>query len=204
MGTLFNGDTKDVVLFEVLNEDQHIYRICWGIGESTCYYSAFSGDLNAENLCSTINNTKFTMLELHTIATSAGLSEEETIKFLKTMISRLVVEYDSSSAVNEFYIGGLPVWLDKGTRVGLLLRFSSEKAMGLKTTTLWLDGMQFTFDLSNAELILGAIEVYASMCYDNTQKHLMLISKLESIDEVMGYDFTTGYPDKIDLAKFQA
>lgn len=44
--------------------------------------------------------------------------------------------YDSSSAVNEFYIQDVPVWLDKATRAGLKLRFEAEIATGKTETAL--------------------------------------------------------------------
>ena len=92
------------------------------------------------------------------------------------------------------------LWLDKETRVGLALRFASEKGMGLTETTLWLNGMQFPFKLTVAEQILGTIEVYASMCYDNTQKHLAEIQKLSSVEELVKYNYKAGYPDKLNLS----
>ena len=47
-----------------------------------------------------------------------------------------VLLYDSSSDVNEFYIGESSVWLDKVTRAGLKLRFEAESAVGQETTSL--------------------------------------------------------------------
>lgn len=47
-----------------------------------------------------------------------------------------IMQYDSSEAVNLFYIQDIPVWLDKSTRSGLKLRFDAELASGKETTTL--------------------------------------------------------------------
>ena len=47
--------------------------------------------------------------------------------------------------------------------------------------------------------MLYAIEVYASACFDNTAKHKANVMALDSIEEVMSYDYTTGYPDKLNL-----
>ena len=107
--------------------------------------------------------------------------------------------FDESSSVNEFYIQGLPVWLDKNTRVGLKLRFESEKALGYDTTTLWYGNNQFTLNLSDAFAMLYAIEIYASQCYDNTQLHLANVSKLETAEEIESYDFRLGYPEKLNF-----
>jgi hypothetical protein len=41
------------------------------------------------------------------------------------------------------------------------------------------------------------VEDYASMCYDNTHRHLVAVEALETIDEVLSYDYKSGYPDKL-------
>jgi hypothetical protein len=101
--------------------------------------------------------------------------------------------------VNEFYINGMPVWLDKTTRVGLKLRFESEIAMGKEETSLWYNGVQFPLSLENAMQMLFAIEIYASACYDTTQYHLAQVNSLSEIEEVENYDFRANYPDKLNF-----
>lgn len=91
----------------------------------------------------------------------------------------------------------MPVWLDKVTRSGLMLRFNSELAMKKENTTLWYNGVSFTLPLNTAIQMLYALEVYASECYDNTQAHLANVSVLETIEEINEYDYTTGYPEKL-------
>lgn len=108
-----------------------------------------------------------------------------------------IERYDSSIEVNEFYIQGMPVWLDKSTRAGLMLRFNSELALKKETTTLWYEGNSFTLSLNTAMHMLYALEVYASECYDNTQLHLANVEKLETIEEIKEYDYTVGYPEKL-------
>ena len=47
--------------------------------------------------------------------------------------------------------------------------------------------------------MLYSIELYASACYDNTQKHKANIDKLETIEDVEAYDFTTDYPEYLNF-----
>lgn len=108
-----------------------------------------------------------------------------------------IERYDSSVEVNEFYIQEMPVWLDKSTRAGLMLRFNSELALKKETTTLWYEGHSFTLPLNTAMQMLYALEVYASECYDNTQLHLANIEKLETLEEIKEYNYTVGYPEKL-------
>ena len=108
-----------------------------------------------------------------------------------------ILAYDSSSEVNEFSIGGVPMWLDKATRAGLLLRFEAEGKVGRTETTLWNDGQSYTLPLETAQQILIALELYASACYDNTQSHIAEVQKLDSKEAVESYDYTSGYPQKL-------
>lgn len=110
-----------------------------------------------------------------------------------------IIAYDSSNNVNLFYMNGVPMWLDKATRAGLMLRFESEEAIGRDTTTLWYDSYAFTLPLEKAKQMLYVIEVYASACYDNTQQHLANVDQMTTIEELEQYDYTIGYPDKLNF-----
>lgn len=126
-------------------------------------------------------------------------TEDEILNRTKREKINEINHYDSSDEVNIFYIQGLPVWLDKATRAGLKLRFEAELAMKEENTTLWYGNQSFTLQLNMAIQMLYAIEVYASKCYDNTQKHLANVEKLETLDEIMEYDYHTGYPEKLNF-----
>ena len=125
------------------------------------------------------------------------LTDEQILFNAKKDKKNDIEKYDSSVEVNEFYIQGFPVWLDKATRAGLMLRFNSELALKKETTTLWYEGHSFTLPLNTAMQMLYALEVYASECYDNTQLHLANVEKLETLEEVMEYDYKVGYPEKL-------
>lgn len=124
-------------------------------------------------------------------------TEEELFNESKKFKIDEVIRYDSSREVNEFYIQGMPVWLDKATRSGLMLRFNSELALKKENTTLWYEGHSFTLPLNSAMQMLYALEVYASECYDNTQRHLANIEKIETKEELDAYDYRVGYPEKL-------
>lgn len=129
-----------------------------------------------------------------------GVSEEQRIELLRSKLKDAILRYDSSPHVNSFVIGGQELWLDKATRVGLKLRFEAEKRLGKAETTLWQDGKQFPLPLVGdvtALDMLDGIELYASACYDNTQRHLSVINALESADAIKAYDYTEGYPQKL-------
>jgi hypothetical protein len=127
------------------------------------------------------------------------LTIEEIISNARMDKLHEIERYDSSNEVNEFYIQEMPVWLDKSTRSGLMLRFNSELAMKKENTTLWYNGISFTLPLNTAIQMLYALEVYASECYDNTQAHLAAVEKLESLDEILEYNYRVGYPEKLNF-----
>ena len=128
------------------------------------------------------------------------VAPEPTIDEVRAMKRQEIMDYDSSSAVNEFTMQGVSMWIDKATRTGLMLRFQAEQAMGLSTTTLWYEGRQFVLNIPDAIGVLYAIERYASECYDNTQSHLAVLSNLESAEAIEAYDYRSGYPQKLVIS----
>lgn len=125
------------------------------------------------------------------------LNNPDSIEYKKWMLNEQIKAYDSSAHVNSFTIGEYTTWLDKSTRVGLKLRFESEKEMGITDTTLWDNGIAFPLKVNDAINMLYAIEMYASASYDNTQRHIAAVRALTTVEEVEAYDYTTGYPEKL-------
>ena len=122
-------------------------------------------------------------------------TEEEILNREKEHKIEEILRHDSSPEVNIFYIENQEMWLDKATRVGLKLRFDAEIASGQTNTTLWYEGAPFNLELANAVQMLNAIELYASACYDNTQRHIATVKSMEMIDDIKSYDYRIGYPD---------
>ena len=129
--------------------------------------------------------------------TPISLSDAEIIKREREIVLDNINLYDSSESVNSFYVGNVTMWLDKSTRVGLKLRFDAEIASGKTDTILWHEGHQFPLTLENALTMLNSIELYASACYDNTQRHISIVNSLTSIDEIKHYNYKEGYPEKL-------
>lgn len=131
------------------------------------------------------------------IQTFTEVCDEHMLEQEINNIIEEILLYDSSNQVNMFYVNDIPIWLDKATRVGLMLRFNAEREINKTETTLWYNGMSFSLNLLEAIKMLNAIELYASECYDNTQKHIATIKSIKSINELKQYDYTTGYPEKL-------
>lgn len=110
-----------------------------------------------------------------------------------------IAAYDTSSAVNGFVLNGAEVWLDKATRVGLMNSTNIAKAMGQATTTLWLGEAKLVVDCDKAIQLLSALEMYALECFNVTAAHKKAVAELTSVEEVLSYDYTKGYPAKLTM-----
>jgi hypothetical protein len=123
--------------------------------------------------------------------------ESSIIESLKKMKINDITEYDSSSKINSFIYNNIPLWLDKETRGGLLVRFNAEKQAGKTDTTLWAGTIPISIGINDAISMLYTLEVYASACYDNTAKHKANVTALSDAEDIVNYDYTQGYPDKL-------
>lgn len=125
------------------------------------------------------------------------IEPEMTIEYVRENRIKHLLEFDSSSFVNQFTVNDYPIWLDKATRAGLKLRVEAELMNEKQETTLWYDNVEFKLPTEYAQQILYKIEMYASECYDNTQRHISNILKLESIEDINNYNITEGYPARL-------
>ena len=125
--------------------------------------------------------------------------EVEPLEYMRKALLEYIEKYDASSSVNSFVLNGASVWLDKATRVGLMNSTTIAKSMGSETTTLWLGEVKLEVDCDKAIQLLSALEMYALECFNVTAAHKKAVSALESIEEVLAYDFTANYPSKLEM-----
>lgn len=126
-------------------------------------------------------------------------SEADVLQRAKETVFAAIEAYDTSSAVNGFMLNGQRVWLDKATRVGLMNSTSIAKAMGQPTTTLWLGDAKLVVECDKAIGLLSALEMYALECFNVTAAHKKAVAELNTVEEVLGYDYTKGYPEQLKM-----
>lgn len=126
-------------------------------------------------------------------------SEADVLQRAKETVFAAIEAYDTSSAVNGFMLNGQRVWLDKDTRVGLMNSTQIAKAMGKTTTTLWFGGMKIVVNCDKAIGLLSALEMYALECFNVTAAHKKAVAELNTVEEVLGYDYTKGYPEQLKM-----
>ena len=130
-----------------------------------------------------------------------GIKDKPTeLEVAKRKVIKAIDEYDVSMEVNSFFLNGLQVWLDKSTRVGLMNSLNIEKLAGKETSTLWFGNIKLDINTEAAIQMLSSLELYALECYNKTAEHKVNVENLTSVEDIINYDFTEGYPDKLNLS----
>ena len=129
------------------------------------------------------------------LETGGMTSEAALTAAAQKMVLAEIEKHDTSPSVNGFMLNGQRVWLNKDTRVGLMNSTSIAKAMGKKTTTLWFGGMQIEVNCDKAIGLLSALEMYALECFNVTAAHKKAVAEMSTVEEVLAYDYTAGYPE---------
>lgn len=130
-----------------------------------------------------------------------------TLEAAKNHILSDIDAYDTSSSVNEFFleIAGEKYswWVDRNTRISLknstTIQMEEQRSRGVETpdTIIWYNGISLDLPCEMVLQMLNALEMYALGCYSVTAQHQSAVKALESVEEVLGYDYTTGYPEKL-------
>lgn len=124
---------------------------------------------------------------------------ENDIESWKAIRRKQIKGYDQTEKVNRFYLSGLPLWLDKATRVGLVNSISAEKREGNEVTDLWFESIMIQLPVDDALAKLDKIELYAKNCYNVTASHIAEIEQIDNLEELQQYDITAEYPPFLEL-----
>ena len=129
------------------------------------------------------------------------IAREGVLNFfsLKNILKKSIIYYDNSKYVNSFYYQDKQYWLSKDIRVGLFRLIDS----GAKQITLQLNDNYLIISSDKLKEFLNQLEVYAGKCFSITAEHLQNIKQLNTIEELLKYDYTAKYPNKITLNENQ-
>lgn len=131
--------------------------------------------------------------------TNSVTTSEPTLEDIQKMALQDLYVFDSSDRVNGFYLNNELVWLDKLTRMSLMYSVKIEKEAGKLMSTLWINDRPYTVSCEVAIALLSELELYAIECFNKTSEHKLMIKSLTTIDEVLDYDFMSGYPDRLSF-----
>ena len=107
--------------------------------------------------------------------------------------------YDASEEVNSFSVNGKVMWLDAQTRQQLRISLDAMQQAGRETVTKWFDGEKYAYPIDVWYYMLGQVEVYASDALNVTESHKAAVNALTSVSDVEAYDYTVGYPIKLQF-----
>lgn len=116
-------------------------------------------------------------------------------KNIKAILKKKIELYDKSSNVNSFFYNGKEYWLDKNNRTCLWNLSNSN----LGDIEFILGNDVLNINSLKLKSFLLKLEGYAHKCYVNTFKHLKAVEDLNRLEDIINYDYTSGYPDKIVL-----
>ena len=119
------------------------------------------------------------------------LTGQGNVIFMRKVLRYQITKQDAKT--NVFSFRGKDYWWDKNTRIGL-----DRLANSGKNSYEIVFGTEIV-EISKNDLqnLLNQLEVYANKCFVNTQKHLNAIEELVTPLELVEYNYTLGYPDKI-------
>lgn len=125
---------------------------------------------------------------------------ERTIEDAKREKESQIRAYDTSDAVNSFTINGaMSAWFTPAERQNYKQSVDSAKLLGVPTLSFYVKDIELTIETAKAEQLLAALQLYADAAYIVTKKHQLAVQQLETIEEVDEYDYTVGYPEKLNF-----
>lgn len=113
----------------------------------------------------------------------------------KPVLLRKIDLYDQSPAVNSFVYKGKQYWLDKQQRSCMKTVAES----GLETIEIVFGDQNIVLPAEFVKQFILDLEAYAYKCFVVTAKHKQQASALKDYSDIINYDYTTGYPEKIIL-----
>lgn len=136
--------------------------------------------------------------EIYT-ALGIGIKETDNLETAKEKLLAIITDYDKSSAVNEITYMGTPMWIEFDLRKNITHDIKVLKAKNIDVFTFWFNGNPMTFPIDVLENIIIDIEIYALQSFNVTAQHKANVKALETIEDLMNYDFTTDYPAKLNF-----
>lgn len=131
---------------------------------------------------------------------TGGLTTEAALTAAaQKMVLEKITEWDTSEAVNGFILNGQRVWLDFELRDRVYQGNERLQRIGRTDTTLWLGKQCYNLSIEQAQNIISHIEAYAKDCYNVTAAHKKAVSEMSTVEEVLGYDYTAGYPEVLTM-----
>lgn len=130
--------------------------------------------------------------------TTITISWVEDLEATKQSVLGKIESFDTSDEVNSFTLGEVETWLNRDDRVCLMHSLEVSQLKGETTYGLCVEGVGVvTLPILTIKSMLDDIEFYAIQCYKRTFEHKEAVSALTTCEELVNYDYTEGYPEKL-------
>lgn len=212
---------------QLVERYKSLIRINLGVEEDTSgevviyrfYMVELRDEISYEGLVEMLIREKFTIADQLEILSVQDARVEQFLEWRQEcrMVARQVLQitetvesvkedklfklkcYDKSLNVDSFTINGNVEWFDSAKRLSIKNGVESGAALGREVYTIVFNGWNLELPNNMALRLLAQLECYAVECFNVTESHKLSISRLETIEEVNSYDYTKGYPDKLNI-----
>lgn len=126
--------------------------------------------------------------------------EQEELQGIKDTLTYQIHIFNDQGYINYFTYGDLKLKMLYEDRARFKMSLDAYKLLGKQTMTKYFYGYKIDFNLKDYDkliLMLAALEVYYSECWNVTQQHLEFVKNATSIDEIYNFDITADYPSQL-------
>lgn len=118
----------------------------------------------------------------------------------KRELERRIDRYDKSNEVNGFTVNNtIEGWFTPEERSDYRSSIDAAKTLNIETLSFYVGDIPLTVTTQQADYMLAQIQLYANACFMVTKQHKITVKGLTTIEEVNAYDYTIGYPDKLNF-----
>lgn len=193
-----------IELDEALDAESNFVGSTWEDFESGAWLP-----LSEEQVKFREENPTASVREVWDMATAEVPVHKRTALQAKAGMIQKITEYDRSEAVNRFTVNGqVGGWFTPEERSNYKSSIDAAKLLGVEKLSFYIGDIMMEVAPEQAEQMLAMIQLYADRCFIVTKQHKLtvegyfsseVLSEEEKISLIDSYDFTAGYPEKLNF-----
>lgn len=123
-----------------------------------------------------------------------------TLEEAKAEMIQRIDEYDRSSNINGFTVNHeIEGWFTADERSNYRSSIESSELLGIEALSFYVGEYLMEVTTQDAKHMLARIQLYADQCYMVTKQHKLAVEALDTIEAVDAFDYTSGYPQKLNF-----
>lgn len=129
-----------------------------------------------------------------------NVTESSIFAALKSKKKKEALDYYNSDDINLVEVQGVYVYLNPDLRFKIKERLIATKEKGIGTTNINFKSIRLdNISVDAASEMLDEIVFQYAKAYDVEQQHEINIDSFSTIEDVINYDYKSGYPEKLSL-----